>query len=74
MQIFAKLKPADLKRTSQEIIDLSGKRIYNGYLFNRSKGSHSISLETENWSSGIYFYSISTEYCKAFKKMIVLKE
>jgi len=56
------------------IYDLQGKEV--SYVKENSfyqRGSHTISYRADYLSSGIYFYSVTSEKQTQFRKMIVLK-
>jgi hypothetical protein len=63
-------KSSDTKIT---VYDLQGKEV--GTLINQKieAGSYSVDWNASNFSSGIYFYSIKTDYFSDTKKMILLK-
>ena len=54
-----------------EVIDSKGKIVYSNNDQNRNIGRYSFELETSKLSKGIYFYTLSTDYGKIAKKLIV---
>lgn len=56
-----------------EIYDLSGKKIYELLNKTLSEGKYSIKFDSNNLSSGIYFYKLSNLRNSISKKMILIK-
>lgn len=56
-----------------EVYDLSGKKIYELLNKTLSQGKYSIKFESNNLSSGIYFYKLSNLRNSISKKMILIK-
>ncbi|HCA42052.1 MAG TPA: hypothetical protein DEP28_02225 [Bacteroidetes bacterium] len=60
-------------KTTLNIYDINGKlikQLYSGVL---NSGNYSFQFKSENLSSGIYFYELSTPDDKQFKKMTLIK-
>lgn len=56
-----------------KIYDLLGKQVDHHISGKFAKGKHKVTWNAENFSSGIYFYSIEAGSYKKTKKLIVLK-
>ncbi|MFT7155625.1 MAG: hypothetical protein ACI8Q1_000627 [Parvicella sp.] len=55
------------------VTDLTGKVIENINLGNLSAGNHNIQLNADSYSSGVYYYTMSTGKYQVTNKMIVQK-
>ena len=63
-----------LKKASSilvEVTDVVGKVIYTETIAAGVAGSQTITLNTNNWQSGVYFYSVTAGAQKVTKQMIV---
>ena len=56
---------------SIEIKDLTGRVVNNIDLGNQPPGQHSFEFESQNLESGIYIYTLFTDYGSQTKKMIL---
>ena len=63
-------KQSDVKILISNIL---GQTVYDRTLHQISAGFHVLTIQTNNWPSGIYFYRISAEKKSAVKKMILVK-
>ncbi len=55
------------------IYDVTGKLVGNLLNEQKNEGKYSISFDASNFSSGVYFYKLTTENFAAVKKMILTK-
>ncbi|MBN1633032.1 MAG: T9SS type A sorting domain-containing protein [Ignavibacteria bacterium] len=55
------------------VYDINGRIVGNLINENLSAGSFELSWNAKNFASGIYFYSIETEYFKDTKRMLLVK-
>ncbi|TKB98719.1 S8/S53 family peptidase [Pedobacter cryophilus] len=60
-------------KTTIEIYDLTGKKIFTLLNAELKKGTHSFNLDASNLNSGIYFYKTSFEGLEKVMKMVVIK-
>ena len=60
-------------KTSIDIYDLTGKKVFTLFNGELKKGTHSFNLNAFNLNSGIYFYKTSLEDLEKVKKMVVVK-
>lgn len=60
-------------KTSIEIYDLTGKKVFTLLNAKLNKGTHSFNLDASNLNSGIYFYKTSFEGLEKVMKMVVIK-
>ena len=65
---YTLLKPADV---SLKIIDLAGRQIFSESYSIANSGQHSITLNATDFSSGVYFYSITSSGYTITKKMVI---
>ncbi len=56
-----------------EIFDVTGKIVFTQNLGLQNKGKHSINIATENYTSGIYYYSLIANDKRITKKMLINK-
>ncbi len=56
-----------------EVIDVTGKTVYTSLEGSKSEGTHTINLDTRNFRSGVYFYSVAVNGNKLTKKLTVTK-
>lgn len=54
-----------------EVRDITGKVILNNKIQNLAQGNHIISIDGSAWSSGIYFYTLTSGSNTVTRKMIV---
>lgn len=54
------------------VYDILGRKLYTAY-YSKPAGSYELDFDGTEYSSGIYFYSVSTGEYKETKKMIILK-
>jgi hypothetical protein len=54
-----------------DVMDVLGNVVYTENLGNLKAGSYSLVLNTENFSTGVYFYTLSVNNLKETKKMLV---
>lgn len=54
-----------------DLYDLAGRKVANWYHQQLSAGNHTLSLQTKNLYSGIYFYQVSYNGSAVVKKMII---
>jgi len=55
------------------ISDLTGQQVAGGTASKQMAGNHSITINTEKLSPGIYFYSLTYENSRIVRKMIVVR-
>ena len=70
-ETFVNVSLGSDSRTSLDVYSLTGQLMYShnyGLLVN---GSHTLSIQASNFSTGIYFYTVSIGDTKITKKMIV---
>jgi hypothetical protein len=58
---------------SLAIFDVAGVKVFEKTSSNVSSGSYSVEVKDVDFSSGIYFYSLTVDGNKAVKKMVVTK-
>jgi hypothetical protein len=58
---------------SFEIVDLTGKVIYSENMGNKGAGIHNLNINTTDFASGIYFYSMTAGNEKLTNKMLIEK-
>ena len=58
---------------SLKVYDLMGKEIRTLVNQKQSAGTYEINFDGSNYASGIYFYTLTTDYYKETKKMILIK-
>ena len=56
-----------------EMIDVTGKKVFSSFEGNKNSGTYSIELNTSEFNSGVYFYSLIVDGNRVTKKMIVSK-
>jgi hypothetical protein len=56
---------------SVEVYNLTGKMIEKRDMGNMKKGVHPIQFSADGLSKGVYFYSVTTEFGKVTKKMLI---
>lgn len=56
---------------SIEVINITGQTVYTMSLGKKASGTHTIDLNSNNLSSGIYFYTVTAGNSQVTKKMIV---
>ena len=64
----------NLDKTSNlsiEVINITGQTVYSMDLGRKASGIHTINLNSNNLSSGIYFYTVTAGNAQVTKKMIV---
>lgn len=58
-------------KMSLEISDVTGKVVYSEALSNLSKGKHSINIDTQTFSEGVYFLNVRTGNNVTSKKLVI---
>ena len=58
-------------KMSFEISDVTGKVVYSEALSNLSKGKHSINIDTQTFSEGVYFLNVRTGNNVTSKKLVI---
>lgn len=61
-------KASDLRL---EVVDVMGRTIFVDSKKNAASGNHTLVLNTANWNSGMYFYSVTTNAGKVTKQLMV---
>jgi len=56
---------------SVEVINITGQTVYSMSLGRKASGTHTVNLNSDNLSSGIYFYTVTAGTSQVTKKMIV---
>ncbi len=56
---------------SVEVINITGQTVYSMNLGRKASGTHTVNLNSNNLSSGIYFYTVTAGTSQVTKKMIV---
>jgi len=68
-QIEVKLIKAS--NLSVEVVSVTGQKVYAKNYGLKAQGTHIINLNSDNLSSGVYFYTVTAGNSQVTKKMIV---
>jgi hypothetical protein len=63
----------EAKNVSLEIYDVAGVKVFEKTQSDVNSGSYSVDVNNVNFSSGMYFYSLTVDGNKVTKKMVVTK-